>query len=287
MKRFLAIIVASVLILCSCSNEALEPPELNISQRIYHNSGTEFDITRYCRSIDVAGKDVLVEYEGVVDVDTLGDYNITVTATDKNGLSTSEDVIVTVRRNRSHYSSDTVYLLVKDYIEYLQNNGFEEIGFIGYADGFGYIADAVSTDNMFSINGNNGIMIFEAYQTKEEKQSVFNMIFEIDKTGMDFLPMEVSIVAGDDEITLPVDSRLSSDARYGFVIALHEQRDYGSFTFPDYDYIEKLRRIAHYDGNVFLNVYQNIKGFRMTLTDKQKENMRNIFYVYDEMLQYY
>ena len=286
MKKLSVLMLVLVLLLCSCNSEAV-PPNLTIAENIRHNSGTDFKIEDYCTTESLTDGDVKLSFSGNVDTDTCGDYKIKVTARDESGGETSKDVVVTVQENRSGYSSDTVCKMVRDYILDFRKSGNTNIEFFDYADGFGNMAYASTATGDFTYNGFEGCLYFESYQLEEKKSSFFNMIFMMDEEAMGFFPLSVTLSAGDMTLDLGTTENVQMSGQYGFYTVLNRFNESYVNERPDYEYIEKMSKIADYEGKVILTTTAMNDTFEMEFSEQQKKDFRNMLNIYKEMLTYY
>ena len=284
--KILFVLISASAVLCSCGGEST-PPELTVAQNIRHNSGTDFDVSLYCDTESYVEGDVKLSYYGEIDTETEGDYNIMITAKDKKGSKTSKETVVTVQKNRSKYSSDTVCKNIKEYIFNLQRNGYQNIGFLGYAEGFGFMAEAVTAKGDFEYNDYSGKLLFEAYQLESEKYSAFNMLFYIQQEVMWYTPKKVRLTAGSDYIDLQVMDEIQAEDKFGFYVTFDEFSEDDIREVPDYAYLEKLHRIAAYKGDVTMTAVGASDTFEMNLSDSQKKDFGDILMIYEEMLTYY
>ncbi len=287
MKKLSVLMLMLVLCFCGCTEGKGIPPEITVAKNIKHNSNTEFEISKYCSVENYTDDVIKLTYEGEVNTEKTGDYPITVTAVDKNKNKTSCDVVVTVQKNRTSYSPETICRELKDYIFNLQRNGYQNIGYLGYAEGFGFIAEAVTVNNGFTYNDFKGNMYFEAYQMESEKTCSFNFIFSISDEAMWYYPKKVEFSAGDKKLEFNTTDEFSPEGQTGFYVTLDEMSGVGIKEVPDYAYIEKLKEISKYNGAVKMKAYGASDSFELELTDAQKKDFHDILMVYEEMLSYY
>lgn len=285
MKRVLILAVAVLLIFSGCAKKVI-PPELTMASNIRHSRGYDFYPEDYCRIKSHSGGNISVTYTGEVDISTEGEYNITVTADDEYGGEASKDVTVTVQEDRSGIKNkevcENLLVYIKEFIA-----GAPNLEFRDHAEGFGKMASAYSIDGRYEKDGVSGRLMFEAYQLESERLSVFNAVFTVDEKAMWYIPQKVVFSAGDTEIEMAVNEGITENGKYGCYAVINEYGENSGTKHPDYAYIEKIRNIAEYDGDVIMRAVGTSGSYEFELTAAQKKDFADVLAVYEEMITYY
>lgn len=286
MKRLLLVVLALMTVLCGCGKKII-PPELTMASHIYHNEGTDFYPEDYCKIRSHSGGNVAVTYDGELDVNIKGDYKISVTADDEFGGVTSKDITVTVQENRSGLGNKVVCERLEEYINGLIDGGLSNVSYRGDAEGFGNMASAYSSDGKYEADGVAGELVFEVFQLEDERTSVFNAVLEVDEKAMWYIPQKVVLTAADESIEMAVSEGITENGKYGCYAVINEFGENSGEKHPDYAYVEKIRNIANYDGDITLKAVGTSGFYEMKLTEGQKKDFRDILEIYQEMLSYY
>ncbi len=287
MKKLVILLSAAAICLCSCGEADTVAPELSVPGVIRHSQSEEFNIADYAAAEDNSGGEISLTYDGEIDVDKLGDYSITVTASDKSDNKTEKKVTVSVQKNRKKFSNDAICKSVREYIFDLQSKGHSNIAFKGYANHIGFFSCAYSAAPEFMLGEYPGELIFETVQYEDYKASSFNVVFFVRSDAMWYFPKEAELKCGGETIEISLQDTGEKNGMYGYYAVIDELSEKKDMLTPDFERIENLRKFAESSQPVILRCYNDENFFEYELNEANRKDFADMLNVYEELMTFY